>query len=750
MPGPGERDLVVRELHVEPFSKGFLQGVEDSAGVLNDGKFFAVCDQLLADVNEERLAQGGEEVNDNFKRIFTYELFRVCTRFDVKPLRKDGSSVFYSHLVGTLKGMIKDQGITGIASLLAMVNHDTVEDFTPSHLVGRERKNTESELMKDLIDFSAYIEKLENFDVNQAEELSARVRKMVEGVTKWRQMQRFTTEEDRDATREATFDRFLKVIIDNIRAACLKISDRVHNMSTLSGHGNSPKGLAKQVEITQETVDVYLPLARILGLIESVRHLVRYCVMFQNPELLRDFGELFKERQEKRLAPYMMGIVESFSELGEGAAVEFRPRGLDYYTAGVVGGFEGLNIDDLPIPKLDPMFEIVVKVSADTEEGLIDARKQAIMLIGEKFASDPGTKLRTTIPEKGDVLANKGALITVFNPKFGGQLSFRVNDKYAEARRKRGVLADYALDAPEFLRAEMRAAVNKSSSKAELLAPRITVITRDGEHLSMPRGATVLDFASAIHEKVLLGSTGAWVVDDLTSTDAERKVSLFDELEPGKLYIVDTAEDKNDRTRVKPSWLLFAKATARTEIRKHLRRRGEPDVMRTGREYVRHLSRLFGITAEEFKRMVLTQFNGKGRDLLIKEIGNGKVDPVEAFADICEKRSIDGRYAEGSEDEGHLWELEFQLPDEIGELNRFAEKFKSESGVNIFHIAAHTKVAESGYDVLSIKFDIKKSGISMYEFFKILVKLSYRYKMRMISNPYKGKKGEAERSFTDL
>ncbi len=766
-----------------PLSHEILASIPDEQAVLGDGRFFKACDELLRIIDRERNEQGLPPYSRNHRIIFACELFRVATRYSDYPPRKDGTNVFYSHLVGSLRFLIQDTGLTGISSLVAMMNHDTVEDFTDKSLVDVDRKRVEEKILETLVDPTIYQHLLENFDSVEADDIARKVKQMVIGVTKWRKGK------DDGATKEATFKRLLEVITENVRALYLKFADRRHNNATITGHGNDAEGLAKQSAIIDETVDIYLPLARALGIRVMVRRMLLDCLKFQNPKLSKDFQRLIRTRVEARLAPFQNSIFSelvvdpknlNFGFVSPITTVFLNPRDIDHYTSQVNGSFEDVDIEDLPIGRLDPMFEIVVTVD-DSEMAI----RQVVTMIIERFGSDVGAKSNISYPDDDDDLAGSGAYVSVFNKRFGGQLHFRVNGKYAEARLKRGILADYQDTMPDSFRDTVRAALDRAvpggidasvaptieAAQHELLQPEFEVLTKDGDHMTFKRGATVLDFAARVHSDVLLNIDAAYVSEDVLSPKPGLRVDFTDRLIPGKVYTIDELP-KGEPKKVNLRWLLFAQSTARSVLREYLRDPDVEDVVYSdvaslsfsrdsmissnAHAYVRHLASVFGVTYEYLMRAVESTYANKAyrRDGVVRDIGLGRIDPVSAFAGLCDDR-FEARNNGGDVDdvdaiEDHLWKVEFLLPSRNGELKRFSSHFTAAAGVDIYKIDEHVRDYREGYDLLRLEIDILKSGISFYDLFKLLIKLNEYYPIRIVENPYKETRMEREMKFAEV
>lgn len=110
------------------FVVGALAKIRDEKKII-DEKFTRLGIDILNIIDNERLRQGIEIYTSDQKIILLNELYRVREKYSAKKPRNDGRDVFYSHIMGALRIMVQAEGTTGLASVLAVINHDVLEDF---------------------------------------------------------------------------------------------------------------------------------------------------------------------------------------------------------------------------------------------------------------------------------------------------------------------------------------------------------------------------------------------------------------------------------------------------------------------------------------------------------------------------------------------------------------------------------------------------------------------------------------------
>lgn len=761
--------------------------IDDPEGVI-DERFITVCKDVLTVINTERAKQGRDHYDANRVTILVYEFYRTALKYLNKAPRKDGKNVFYSHLIGALYCLVQEQGETDITPVLAILKHDWVEDFVDKNASAERKRVKEVELYDELVRPDLYRNMIISYNDDIAAKIVSDVRSIVKGVTKLRRNKRKNEsegapEEDRKATREATFVRYLRVAKGNPQVVSVKCADRRHNVKTIEGHGSDEKGLRKQLNIMRETEQIYLSIARVFRLRETVRLLVDDCVNFLNPELREDFEEFLRKRLDDRISEYGVEILarldkDRFRKMGSQdliVDVEIVPRGLDFYTAGLNILFEELTLEDLPIGKIDPMFEIVVltkpvdgwrRNNGDYEQAAWKSITEVKSFVDGQFSSGSGSSLKANTPARGDIERMLGLSMTIFSKDFGGKLCFRVNDHVLEAKSKRGYLAS-SHDTPRELQTMIQAVLDKGTARysgvttkstliaarQELMKPRIRALTLKGDAKDLPDGATGLDFASAVHGDLLLGLQKFYVQDDVHSSSREREIFPFDRIDGGKVYIVDSclSGENFDRSKIQvdPLWLLFAQSDTRVRIKRYLRSLGPEANLEMGEAYLGRLAKIFEIKFEDLVGLIEGRFPKRRDDNgILRGVGEGDLNPLAVIS----------RYVEGEEKKAHryldetakeiseggeaiervksaygIWKIEAMLPDEPRALRDFTKEISEELNINIERFLEHIPPRPGERNAkITLVLNIYDAHISIYDFFRMLVKLDAKGSIRIV------------------
>ncbi|TMA37855.1 MAG: bifunctional (p)ppGpp synthetase/guanosine-3',5'-bis(diphosphate) 3'-pyrophosphohydrolase, partial [Deltaproteobacteria bacterium] len=152
------------------------------------------------------------------------------------------------------------------------------------------------------------------------ETFGSEIATLVDGVTKIGQIN-FTSREEKQAEN---FRKMLLAMARDIRVILIKLADRTHNMRTL---GHLPP--ERQVEIAQETLDIYAPLAHRLGIYWIKSDLEDNALRFLHPEVYYQLKRSVAKRkaERERYIKEVIGVLEKkLGEAGLEAEVSGRPK----------------------------------------------------------------------------------------------------------------------------------------------------------------------------------------------------------------------------------------------------------------------------------------------------------------------------------------------------------------------------------------------------------------------------------------
>ena len=390
-----------------------------------------------------------------------------------------------------------------------------------------------------------------------AQEFGDEVAQLVDGVSKLDQIQ-FRSRAEAQAE---SFRKMMLAMIEDIRVILVKLADRLHNMQTMAAMPTD-----KQRRIARETIDIYAPIANRLGINRLKVELEDLGFKYLFPMRYRVI-----EKALKRSKGSQRQIVKKISdELG-------KALGEESIEADIVGREKHLYSIYRKMAEKKRLLSDVVDVYGFRI--IVDDVSDCYRVLGivhGLYKPMPGRfKDYIAIPR---VNGYQSLHTTLFGPKglpLEVQIRTRDMDRVAEA----GVAshwqykADDRVDATPQRRArEWLARLEELQSegsseefletvKVDLFPDKIYVFTPKGDIMPLPKGATAVDFAYAVHTDI---------GDRCVAAKVDRTlVPLRSALENGQTVEIVTSRG----AKPNPNWLNFVRtAKARTAIRQHMRR----------------------------------------------------------------------------------------------------------------------------------------------------------------------------------
>ena len=382
------------------------------------------------------------------------------------------------------------------------------------------------------------------------------VAQLVDGVSKLDQIQ-FRSRAEAQAE---SFRKMMLAMIEDIRVILVKLSDRLHNMQTL---GAMP--IAKKKRIARETLDIYAPIANRLGINRLKIQLEDLGFMHLHPFRYRVLEKaLAKSKGSQR--QIVKRISDEFGKAMEEEGIEGEVSGRTKHL---------YSIYKKMAEKKRPLSDIVDVYGFRIIVDDVNTCYQTLGLVHGLHKPMPGRfKDYIAIPR---INGYQSLHTTLFGPKglpLEVQIRTREMDRVAEAgvashwiykageksdatpqRRAREWLANLAEiqqsgTSEEFL----------ESVKVDLFPDKIYVFTPKGDIMPLPKGATTVDFAYAVHTDIGDRCVAAKINRGL--------VPLRTPLQNGQTVEIITARG----AKPNPNWLTFVRsAKARTAIRNHMK-----------------------------------------------------------------------------------------------------------------------------------------------------------------------------------
>ncbi len=403
------------------------------------------------------------------------------------------------------------------------------------------------------------------------EKFGEEIANLVDGVTKLSQLEVFS-----ERTKQAeNFRKFMLAITSDIRVLLVKLADRLHNMRTL-GYIDKPD---KRRRIAQETVDIYAPLAGRIGM-QNMR------------EELEDlaFAELDPEARNSIVTHFARLDMVSGDRVGRIADQIKRHLAENGMEAWVYGRakrpfsiWRKLQTKKLSFEQLSDIFgfRVIVGTVEDCYRalGIIHTNWQMVPERFKDFISTPKPNgyrsIHTTVigPEKQRVEIQ----IRTQQMHDIAERGVAAHWRYREAVPDKG-LPDSATygwlrDMVDLLEKGDTAEEALEHSKLALYQDQVFCFTPKGSLISLPRGATPIDFAYAVHTDLGNSAVGAKINGN--------HVPLHTPLKNGDQVEIISMRD----SAPSPVWEQFVvTGRARAEIRRFLRHAQRGEHVKFGRK----------------------------------------------------------------------------------------------------------------------------------------------------------------------
>jgi guanosine-3',5'-bis(diphosphate) 3'-pyrophosphohydrolase len=450
------------------------------------------------------------------------------------------------------------------------------------------------------------------------ERFGAPVAELVDGLTKLDKLQ-FNTREESQAE---SFRKMLLAMARDVRVILIKLADRTHNMRTM---GDMPR--SKWGRISKETLDIYAPIAHRLGLNVTYRELQELAFQHLMPwrhGVLAKAVAKARSRRRDLVQKVQQEVENAFAVAGMKARIAGREKTL--YSI-----YRKMDDKHLSFAQVNDIYGFRVIVA-----GVTDCYT-ALGLLHQLYKPVPGRfkdhiaiakangyqSLHTTLVGPSNIniefQMRTDAMHVVAESGVAAHWLYKANHPDSATTDRMGTqwlqslldIQQETRDASEFW----------DHVKVDLFPDAVYVFTPKGQIMALPRGATVVDFAYAIHSNVGDRTVAARVNGE--------QVPLRTELHNGDVIEVITASVSAPN----PAWLGFVRTgRARSKIRHHLKSQALTESEELGEKLLTQAVRAEGIEAlpehDATGQPVwdkLLRFSGnRTRGELMTDIGLGK------------------------------------------------------------------------------------------------------------------------------
>ncbi len=520
-----------------------------------------------------------------------------------RNVRRRSGEPYMLHPIAVAQIVVDDIGL-GYKSISAALLHDVVEDTDYTVQDIRDR-------------------------------FGDKIASLVDGLTKIKNV--LDTERGTDLSQQSlqaeNFKRILLTLNDDVRVVLIKMADRLHNCRTIE---HMPEH--KRDKILSETMFIFVPLAHRMGLYSIKSEFENIWLRYKEPDAYEEIcGRI--ERNVKEKGPEMAEFVEPINEAlrKAGFTFEIKKRVKTPYSVWQKMQTKGVSFEEIydlyairiifdPAPgdnerdQCYHIFSIITGIYRYMPERLRDwvkhPKSNGYEALHCTLLSQAGIWVEVQIrTRRMDDIAEKGIAAHWQYKKHG--IVGEGNDLDVWLDRIKEILVNPDVNAMELL----------DMVHNDLTTSEIYVFTPKGEQRTLPKDATALDFAYAIHTEVGNRAIAAKV--------NQRLVTLSHTLSTGDKVEIITAEDGKPQ----PEWLGFLRTRrARTVVTDYFKtqRKQTVDYGRTLLESA-VVSSGYGMDEKTLQRLEAA-YGASSREDLLWGIGIGNIS-LDNLSDILKRSS---------------------------------------------------------------------------------------------------------------
>ena len=405
--------------------------------------------------------------------------------------------------------------------------------------VGGDSSMIQAALLHDVVeDTECTIDEIE-------ESFSKEVATLVEGLTKIVQIRDdnliSSSSNERLASSALSFRKMLLASIADVRVLIIKLCDRVHNMLTLDALSDD-----KQKRISEESMVVYVPIAHRLGIATIKNILEDLSFSYLMPNEYKEIVSMVESRGqdlELSLNSFIDKVSKALMKNGfVDGSFSIEKRLKHYYSIFMKMHRKGITIDEV----LDLMaVRVLVEDPLDCYKALGILHQNFTPLISRfkdyiAIPKDNGYQtIHTTLFDNSYVIEVQIRTYKMHNTAQFGIAAHWKYKGYSGLEPKLSWLNELKIQSDEGESLEEM----YSLAKDELYSEDISVFSPRGDLFTLPRGATVLDFAYAVHTEVGNCAKEAYV--------NKKRTPLLSELKNGDIARIVTGDQIVNRC----SWI---------------------------------------------------------------------------------------------------------------------------------------------------------------------------------------------------
>lgn len=547
--------------------------------------FFDEEDRLLIQAEYDSLINNLTRCNKPGDREMIDKAFSIANTAHWNMRRKSGEP-YIIHPISVAKIVNQEIGL-GAKSITAALLHDVVEDT----------EYTLDDVKRD-------------FD--------PKIASLIDGLTK---ISGTYNKENTASMQAENFRKMLLTLSDDMRVILIKIADRLHNMRTLS---SMPEH--KKMKIAGETIFLYAPLAHRLGLYAIKSELEDLSFKFRQPQIYEEIADKLKHSEKRFYAlinRFSLPIIDKLTKAGIQFDITGRPKS-------IFSIWKKMQSKNVPFEEIYDV--LAVRIIFEPAPGVPEKTQcwNIYSMITDTYLPKPD-RLRDWV-SRPKPNGYEALHVTVMGPE-GKWVEVQIRSRRMDEIAERGYAAHWKYKGDGSQESELDKWIKKIRTmlenpledpiefldefKMNLFSSEIMVFTPKGTLVSLPKGASALDFAYEIHTEIGNKAIGAKINYKLNPINAV--LMSGDQVE---IITSDIAKPEKE-------WLSYVRTSKAKEAIKNALRTEASNRIQKGMEILEEKLKELGVSPNaEIVRKLMHAYDVPNKDELYSgiELGIIKLD----------------------------------------------------------------------------------------------------------------------------
>ncbi len=481
--------------------------------------------------------------------------------------------------------------------------------------IGLGAKSIAAALLHDVVEDTEY--SLEDVE----KDFGPKIASLIDGLTK---ISGTYNKENSSSLQAENFRKMLMTLSDDLRVILIKIADRLHNMRTLD---SMPEN--KKMKIAGETIFLYAPLANRLGLYAIKSELEDLSFRFRQPMIYEEIASKLKHGEKKYFAlinKFSLPIIDKLTESGLKFDISGRPKS-------IFSIWKKMQSKNVPFEEIYDV--LAIRIVFELVPGAPEKTTcwNIYSIITDSYLPKPD-RLRDWV-SRPKPNGYEALHLTVMGPE-GKWIEVQIRSNRMDEIAERGYAAHYKYKGDTSPETELDKWIKQirmmlenpledpieflDEFKMNLFSSEIMVFTPKGTLVSLPKGASALDFAYEIHTEIGNKAIGAKINYKLNPINAI--LMSGDQVE---IITSDIAKPEKE-------WLSFVRTSKAKEAIKNQLKTESTNRIQKGMEILEAKLGELGVTPNsEILKKLLSSYDVLNKDELYSgiELGTIKLDSLK-------------------------------------------------------------------------------------------------------------------------